>query len=140
MEPFPAERDEVLLLVERVSEAQRLATMQMKDSDGGGGCCFCICYCVGAVCGALSLYLQPGVACHVLLRRVQDSMQGLLPCGAWLRLPAVHSLCSCVAVTLRLCSGSNCTAVVVFLQATVLLFMCSCRQEAAARRRRGGRG
>ncbi len=36
MEDFKAERDEVLVLLERVSEAQRLATMQMKESDGGG--------------------------------------------------------------------------------------------------------
>ncbi len=35
MEPFSAERDEVLLLLERVSDAQRLATMQMKESDSG---------------------------------------------------------------------------------------------------------
>ncbi|GFH31150.1 uncharacterized protein HaLaN_30133, partial [Haematococcus lacustris] len=42
MEAFPAERDEVgvlrvvvLLLLERVSEAQRLSTMVMKESDGG---------------------------------------------------------------------------------------------------------
>eukprot|EP00798_Chlamydomonas_sp_ICE-L_P032523 gene32523-17236_t len=37
MELFKAERDEVLILLERVSEAQRLATMQMKESDGGKG-------------------------------------------------------------------------------------------------------
>ena len=37
MELFAAERDEVLILLERVSEAQRLATMQMKESDGGKG-------------------------------------------------------------------------------------------------------
>mmetsp|Transcript_26315 Transcript_26315/g.71197 ORF Transcript_26315/g.71197 Transcript_26315/m.71197 type:complete len:447 (+) Transcript_26315:177-1517(+) len=36
MEEFPAQRDEVLILLERVGEAQRLATMQMKESDGGG--------------------------------------------------------------------------------------------------------
>ena len=35
MEAFKAEREEVLILMERVSEAQRLATMQMKESDGG---------------------------------------------------------------------------------------------------------
>jgi ATP-dependent RNA helicase DDX47/RRP3 len=35
MELFPAERDEVLLLLERVSEAQRLATMAMKEADAG---------------------------------------------------------------------------------------------------------
>ncbi len=40
MELFKAEREEVLILLERVSEAQRLATMQMKESEGntrGGG-------------------------------------------------------------------------------------------------------
>ena len=37
MEAFKAEREEVLILMERVSEAQRLATMQMKESDGPGG-------------------------------------------------------------------------------------------------------
>lgn len=40
MEQFEAERDEVLLLLERVNDALRLATMQMKESDpdrkGGG--------------------------------------------------------------------------------------------------------
>ncbi len=36
MELFKAEREEVLILLERVSEAQRLATMQMKESDDGG--------------------------------------------------------------------------------------------------------
>lgn len=36
MEEFAAQRDEVLILLERVGEAQRLATMQMKESDGGG--------------------------------------------------------------------------------------------------------
>lgn len=35
MEQFQAERDEVLLLQERVNEALRLATMQMKESDHG---------------------------------------------------------------------------------------------------------
>jgi ATP-dependent RNA helicase DDX47/RRP3 len=35
MELFKAEREEVLILLERVSEAQRLATMQMKESEGG---------------------------------------------------------------------------------------------------------
>lgn len=39
MEEFPAQRDEVLILLERVGEAQRLATMQMKESDGGGEWC-----------------------------------------------------------------------------------------------------
>eukprot|EP00243_Klebsormidium_subtile_P003787 TRINITY_DN17394_c0_g1_i1.p1 TRINITY_DN17394_c0_g1~~TRINITY_DN17394_c0_g1_i1.p1 ORF type:complete len:450 (+),score=122.55 TRINITY_DN17394_c0_g1_i1:188-1537(+) len=34
MEQFPAEQEEVLLLVERVSEAQRIATMQMREKDG----------------------------------------------------------------------------------------------------------
>jgi len=33
MEAFPAEQDAVLLLLERVNEAQRLATMQMKETD-----------------------------------------------------------------------------------------------------------
>lgn len=37
MESFKAEREEVLILMERVSEAQRLATMQIKESDGGKG-------------------------------------------------------------------------------------------------------
>jgi ATP-dependent RNA helicase DDX47/RRP3 len=36
MELFKAEREEVLILLERVNEAQRLATMQMKESDSGG--------------------------------------------------------------------------------------------------------
>ncbi|GAX78127.1 hypothetical protein CEUSTIGMA_g5569.t1 [Chlamydomonas eustigma] len=36
MELFKAEREEVLILLERVNEAQRLATMQMKESDYGG--------------------------------------------------------------------------------------------------------
>ncbi|KAK3287375.1 DEAD-box ATP-dependent RNA helicase 10 [Cymbomonas tetramitiformis] len=39
MEQFPAEEDAVLLLLERVSEAQRIATMQVRESDfkkGGG--------------------------------------------------------------------------------------------------------
>lgn len=36
MEAFPAERDEVLLLLEQVSNAQRIATMQMKEADEGG--------------------------------------------------------------------------------------------------------
>lgn len=36
MEDYKAERDEVLVLLERVSEAQRMATMQMKERDGGG--------------------------------------------------------------------------------------------------------
>jgi ATP-dependent RNA helicase DDX47/RRP3 len=36
MEAFPAERDEVLLLLEQVSGAQRIATMQMKEADEGG--------------------------------------------------------------------------------------------------------
>lgn len=35
MEQFQAEREEVLLLLERVSDAQRLATMQMKEADAG---------------------------------------------------------------------------------------------------------
>lgn len=37
MEKFEAEADTVLLLAERVSDAQRLATMQMKESDALGG-------------------------------------------------------------------------------------------------------
>lgn len=37
MELFPSEADDVLLLADRVSEAQRLATMQMREADGGGG-------------------------------------------------------------------------------------------------------
>jgi ATP-dependent RNA helicase DDX47/RRP3 len=37
MEAFPAERDEVLLLLEQVSNAQRIATMQMKEADDKGG-------------------------------------------------------------------------------------------------------
>ncbi|WIA29424.1 hypothetical protein OEZ86_011927 [Tetradesmus obliquus] len=37
MEAFPAERDEVLLLLEQVSNAQRIATMQMKEADDGKG-------------------------------------------------------------------------------------------------------
>jgi ATP-dependent RNA helicase DDX47/RRP3 len=36
MEAFPAERDEVLLLLEQVGNAQRIATMQMKEADDGG--------------------------------------------------------------------------------------------------------
>ncbi|GLI59076.1 hypothetical protein VaNZ11_000909 [Volvox africanus] len=35
MEQFAAEREEVLMLLERVSDAQRLATMQMKEADAG---------------------------------------------------------------------------------------------------------
>ncbi|EFJ50673.1 hypothetical protein VOLCADRAFT_120569 [Volvox carteri f. nagariensis] len=35
MEQFQAEREEVLLLLERVSDAQRLAAMQMKEADAG---------------------------------------------------------------------------------------------------------
>lgn len=37
MEAFAAERDEVLLLLEQVGNAQRIATMQMKESDEGKG-------------------------------------------------------------------------------------------------------
>lgn len=37
MEKFDAEPDTVLLLAERVSDAQRLATMQIKESDAAGG-------------------------------------------------------------------------------------------------------
>lgn len=37
MEAFQAERDEVLLLLEQVSNAQRIATMQMKEADDGKG-------------------------------------------------------------------------------------------------------
>ena len=37
MELFKAEREEVLLLLERVNDAQRLATMQMKEADSGKG-------------------------------------------------------------------------------------------------------
>lgn len=37
MEAFAAERDDVLLLLEQVSNAQRIATMQMKESDEGKG-------------------------------------------------------------------------------------------------------
>lgn len=37
MEKFDCEADTVLLLAERVSDAQRLATMQMKESDASGG-------------------------------------------------------------------------------------------------------
>ena len=36
MEQFAAERDEVLLLLEQVSNAQRIATMQMRETDEGG--------------------------------------------------------------------------------------------------------
>eukprot|EP00877_Chromochloris_zofingiensis_P001236 jgi/Chrzof1/11112/Cz05g24070.t1 len=35
MEEFPKDREEVLLMLERVGEAQRIATMQMKEADGG---------------------------------------------------------------------------------------------------------
>ncbi|GBF91769.1 DEAD-box ATP-dependent RNA helicase [Raphidocelis subcapitata] len=35
MEQFPAEREEVLLLLEQVGAAQRIATMQMKEADSG---------------------------------------------------------------------------------------------------------
>ena len=35
MEQFVADREEVLLLAERVADAQRLATMQMKEADAG---------------------------------------------------------------------------------------------------------
>ena len=35
MEAFPAEREEVLLLLERVGGAQRIATMQMREADAG---------------------------------------------------------------------------------------------------------
>lgn len=34
MEQFPADQDAVLLLADRVNEAQRLATMQMREKDG----------------------------------------------------------------------------------------------------------
>jgi ATP-dependent RNA helicase DDX47/RRP3 len=45
MEQYPAEQEAVLVLLERVADAQRIATMQMKESDkgkkgkrkGGGG-------------------------------------------------------------------------------------------------------
>lgn len=37
MEAFAAERDDVLLLLEQVSNAQRIATMQMKEADEGKG-------------------------------------------------------------------------------------------------------
>lgn len=39
MEEYPSEEEAVLLLLERVNEAQRLATMAMKekDADRGGG-------------------------------------------------------------------------------------------------------
>jgi ATP-dependent RNA helicase DDX47/RRP3 len=37
MEAFSAERDEVLLLLEQVGNAQRIATMQMKEADEGKG-------------------------------------------------------------------------------------------------------
>jgi ATP-dependent RNA helicase DDX47/RRP3 len=37
MEAFAAERDEVLLLLEQVGDAQRIATMQMKEADEGKG-------------------------------------------------------------------------------------------------------
>jgi ATP-dependent RNA helicase DDX47/RRP3 len=41
LELFPSEQEAVLVLAERVSEAQRIATMQMKEADskrkGGGG-------------------------------------------------------------------------------------------------------
>lgn len=36
LELYPTEQDAVLMLLERVSEAQRIATMQMKDSDNKG--------------------------------------------------------------------------------------------------------
>jgi len=36
MEAFPAERDDVLLLLEQVGNAQRIATMQMKEADEKG--------------------------------------------------------------------------------------------------------
>ncbi|GAB4816039.1 hypothetical protein N2152v2_003085 [Parachlorella kessleri] len=35
METYPAEQEAVLMLLERVGEAQRIATMQMKESDKG---------------------------------------------------------------------------------------------------------
>jgi ATP-dependent RNA helicase DDX47/RRP3 len=35
MEQYPAEQEAVLVLLERVGEAQRIATMQMKESDKG---------------------------------------------------------------------------------------------------------
>jgi ATP-dependent RNA helicase DDX47/RRP3 len=37
MEPFPAERDEVLVLLEQVSQAQRIAAAQLREADGMGG-------------------------------------------------------------------------------------------------------
>jgi ATP-dependent RNA helicase DDX47/RRP3 len=37
MEAFPAERDEVLVLLEQVSQAQRIAAAQLREADGGGG-------------------------------------------------------------------------------------------------------
>jgi ATP-dependent RNA helicase DDX47/RRP3 len=36
MEQYPAEQEAVLLLLERVGEAQRIATMQMKETDSKG--------------------------------------------------------------------------------------------------------
>jgi ATP-dependent RNA helicase DDX47/RRP3 len=35
MEQYPAEQEAALLLLERVSEAQRIATMQMKEGEKG---------------------------------------------------------------------------------------------------------
>lgn len=37
MEVFQSDKDDVLVLADRVAEAQRLATMQMKERDGPGG-------------------------------------------------------------------------------------------------------
>lgn len=37
MEQYPAEQEAVLLLLERVGEAQRIATMQVGSARGGAG-------------------------------------------------------------------------------------------------------
>lgn len=35
LDPFPVEKDEVMMLQERVDEAQRIATIELRDTDGG---------------------------------------------------------------------------------------------------------
>jgi len=37
LEAFPADRDEVLVLLEQVSQAQRIAAAQLREADGAGG-------------------------------------------------------------------------------------------------------
>ena len=48
MEAYPAEQEAVLLLLERVSDAQRIATMQVGGRVGRG----CACWAGGQSCGA----------------------------------------------------------------------------------------